>query len=379
MPSPVRRLMFRYRRWQYKREMALPTPNSPRPHSRTHEARRTVDKLTHPRRTLVHAYERRVSSRPAPPPRSEAELHGGRIHRRYVRTRIALSNFVHDFPERPIVFQLLTCAVVGVVVGGVGLTGYHALRSKPKPRGDVLAAFGDASTFYTAAREDTKKGAVRVLVAGDGSVYHAAEPVGNDITTGGIHAVGLTAGGCGIGSSDILIGTRHVTLDRPCSAGWQKAYATTVSQYKPAVSVLMTGYSRGIRPDRRRQDARAPLARVAHLHDPPARCGPCRAHGRRRPPRAREPSVRPPAGRQPAARLRQRALARVRAGPRPPGGARRPQRRDLPRRPDRAHKDRQAAPRQAERCSRPTASSCSGTGSRASRSRSPARRSRPAR
>lgn len=238
MPSPVQRLVYRYRRWQYHREMALPTPTTARDASRTHRIRRKLTKVTHPRRTLVTAYDRHVERRPAPT-RSEAELHGGRLRRTYVRTRIKLSDFVHGFPEMPVVFQILVCSVLGLALAGGGYAVYRATKSKPSKSN--LAAFAtDPQTFYADAYSATPAHVPRVLVAGDVSQTFATGLVNNDFTGGGIHAVGLLSGGCGISDGDIMIGRQRLRRADRCHT-WAARFADAVKEFKPNVSVLMTG------------------------------------------------------------------------------------------------------------------------------------------
>ncbi len=204
--------------------------------------RRTISKVTHPRRTIVHAYERRAEQKPPPPPRSEAELRGGPIKRTYIRTRLRLSHFRHSFPEMPFMFQLVVTLVVGLALAGGGFAIYKATKSSPsKP--NLLAAVGaDAQTFYLDANANTKPGVTRVLLVGDLSVYYTAAAVGDDYTGGGVHAVSAISNGCGINDADTMIGNKRVRIGNDCNQ-WQTDYATVVSQYQPNVSVLMTGAS----------------------------------------------------------------------------------------------------------------------------------------
>ncbi|HEY1740845.1 MAG TPA: hypothetical protein VGI86_19175, partial [Acidimicrobiia bacterium] len=117
--KPVRRLILRYRRWRYEREMRMPTP-APQQHH-TSRTRHALHRVLHPFASIRLWRERREAHAPAPAPLTEAERAGGPIKRAYIRVRLWLSHVRHGFSSWPVTAQVLVLVLIGGVLAGSGL------------------------------------------------------------------------------------------------------------------------------------------------------------------------------------------------------------------------------------------------------------------
>src|SRR5690349_578273 len=199
--------------------MALPTPTTPRPH-KPHHVKRAVGKVAHPKATITHAYEKRQEAKPVPPPRTEAELAGGGIRRRYIHTRIKWSRFWRGIPNWPMTVQVIACVAVGALIGGAVIEARRMTSPQHKNR---LAAFANSDSEYKNAYATTKPGTTRLLLTGDISVYDVAQAVDNDYSGQGSRGLTYSEAGCGINASQSIVQNKPLVKDAACK-DWEKDY-----------------------------------------------------------------------------------------------------------------------------------------------------------
>src|SRR3954464_1326142 len=103
--QPFRRLRYRYLRWQYKREMALPSAPGFIPGGQWYK--RYWRRLRHPIYFFNHWRHGRDEAKPAPPPLTADALRRGPIRRGSFRFRVRLSHFRRNFTNYPITVQIV--------------------------------------------------------------------------------------------------------------------------------------------------------------------------------------------------------------------------------------------------------------------------------
>jgi hypothetical protein len=225
--KPLRRLMYRYRRWRYQREMATPAPAPRRSHGTWYS--RAWRRVRHP---IVHVRgwrQTRVESQPVLAPRTEAELRGGPIRRTLRQAEFRVSHARHNFTNWPITAQVVSCLVMAAVLVGVFFEGKSLIRHRHSPVASQAAFFRSLGA--------NAGGGTKVLVVGD--VTTAQLGGGGNYLDNGINGAAYTDWGCGIMGGATVFG-KPTPIPTVCN-DWPAQYTSISEAFRPQVVVLMTG------------------------------------------------------------------------------------------------------------------------------------------
>ena len=211
--SPIRRLQFRYRRWQHDREWARTGVTDPQV-----------------------AAERPMLWR-----------------EHYFAFRKRLWEFRQEIPNWPRTLQFAISAVVVAAIVGT-FFGVKALVTRSSTS-SVAKGPGLAQAFSGAA-DDAASGQRKVLIVGDSTAFAFGFQSAGGYDGNGIHGVIYGSFLCGLAVGPVQINGKFVPLDKKCG-NWPHEYRTVASNFKPDSSLVMVGVN----------DARA---RIVNGHQLPA-------------------------------------------------------------------------------------------------------------